>query len=628
MEDDSFYALLADHGEELFDDYDFEYLYCDDNGRPCVPPGQMFILLLLQMHDRCSDYEAVERARWDLRWSSALDIEPTVRLCGRSTLQEFRARVLLHEVAEKQFKSIIGLARKLGIVKGPLQVAIDTTPIFGRGAVRDTYNLIGDGIRKVGQTLARLEGDSAERWAARHHFTRYWDASSLKGEAEIDWNNDAQRRVFLNGLVADAERILHLADTRSKEVDENQAHKISEASALLRRIIIQDTEPDPNPPKGTGANEASLDDLGGAAATPSDGQTSTSPGATVDGNEAPQAETLEIVTATNQDPHLLSEMVRIRQGTVKDRIISVFDPEMRHGRKSASNLFNGHKLSIVNDTDNGLILSLGVLHGNAGDNEGALELVVQARENSGLPVEKAVADCAFGDGTTRQSFHDANIVLSAKVPAPRKNDQFPKSRFLLDLTSKVVTATCPEAKTTAEFDMARSRHGTEPTMRFRFSTDDCSPCPHRDECLRSIDKSRGWGRSLSLHPQEELLQQARRHQASPEFREDIRARQSVERSLAWCTAMGARQARYTGRRKTEFQMLMVAMVVNLKIIRTALIARELAQLSLAVHPRRLKATYSKKWGLISLQGNPRSSRHPSPHPRPGIQEIRGFRLAS
>ncbi len=44
---DSFHVLLADCGEKLFDDYNFQYLYCEDNGRPCVPPSQMFVLLYM-----------------------------------------------------------------------------------------------------------------------------------------------------------------------------------------------------------------------------------------------------------------------------------------------------------------------------------------------------------------------------------------------------------------------------------------------------------------------------------------------------------------------------------------------------------------------------------------------------
>ena len=137
----SFYALLAEFGEQLFDDYKFEYLYCEDNGRPCVPPGQMFTLLLLQMHDGCSDEESVERARCDVRWAAALDVELGSSFCGRSTLQEFRARVLLNEIAEKQFNSILKLARDRGILKGTLQVALDTTPILGRGLCKTRTTL-------------------------------------------------------------------------------------------------------------------------------------------------------------------------------------------------------------------------------------------------------------------------------------------------------------------------------------------------------------------------------------------------------------------------------------------------------------------------------------------------------
>lgn len=568
LDDDSFYALLADHAEELFDDYQFEYLYVEDNGRPCIPPGQMFTLLLLQMHDGCSDKEAVERARFDLRWLAALDMEPAVKLCGRSTLQEFRARVLLHEVAEKQFKSILGLARKLGIIKGPLQIAMDTTPILGRGAVKDTYNLIGDGIRKVGQVLAGLQDISAEQWAAHHDFTKYWTASSLKGEAGIDWNDEVRRRVFLNSLVVDAERILLLADTLAERAVEH-APKIREASALLRRIIIQDTTPRPEPPdKGGGKASTAANtrnEAGAGEASESESAAPEPERSEATPSEEPKSQSSE---GALEDPHVLEEMIYIRKGTAKDRIFSVSDPEMRHGRKSASNLFNGYKLSIVNDVESGLILSLDILSGGAGDNEGAFELVGQAQMNTGLSIEKAIGDCAYGDGATRRKFHDAGIDLSAKVAADRKGDLFPKSRFALDLTNMI--AICPSGKTSSLMDY-RSRQGySEPVRRLRFSGEDCKDCPHRDACLRAVDKKSTWGRSLELHSQEELLQRARHRQASPEFREEVRSRQSAEQRLARCIQLGGRQARYFGKSKTKYQMTMIALVTNLGVIQRAI----------------------------------------------------------
>ena len=49
----------------------------------------------------------------------------------------------------------------------------------------------------------------------------------------------------------------------------------------------------------------------------------------------------------------------------------VHDPEMRHGHKSSSRRFDGHKAAIVVDTDSHLITAVDVLPGNAPDNLGA-----------------------------------------------------------------------------------------------------------------------------------------------------------------------------------------------------------------------------------------------------------------
>ena len=55
----------------------------------------------------------------------------------------------------------------------------------------------------------------------------------------------------------------------------------------------------------------------------------------------------------------------IRDGVSRDRMMSVHDPEMRHGRKSSRRRFDGHKAAIVVDTDSQLITAVDVLPGNA-----------------------------------------------------------------------------------------------------------------------------------------------------------------------------------------------------------------------------------------------------------------------
>jgi len=74
------------------------------------------------------------------------------------------------------------------------------------------------------------------------------------------------------------------------------------------------------------------------------------------------------------------------------------------------------------------------------------------------------------------------------------------------------------------------------------------------------------GRTIQLHPQEALLQEARAFQASAAFRPYRALRQVAEHRLARMVQLGIRQARYRGTAKTLFQAFMVAAVANLTLI--------------------------------------------------------------
>src|SRR6266487_1803212 len=93
----NFYGFLASQRDELFRDEDFAGLYCRNNGRPSVPPSLLATALVLQAYDRVSDDEAKQCADYDLRWKVALGIELDVRPFAKSTLQEFRAQLIVHE---------------------------------------------------------------------------------------------------------------------------------------------------------------------------------------------------------------------------------------------------------------------------------------------------------------------------------------------------------------------------------------------------------------------------------------------------------------------------------------------------------------------------------------------------
>ena len=369
---DSFYGFLAAQRDRLFRDEDFAALSCPDNGRPSVPPSLLATALLLQTHDGVSDEEAKARADFDLRWKVALGIGLDARPFAKSTLQVFRAQLIAHEQVLALFRRSLAFAREVGYLTGrQVTAALDTSPIHGRGAVKDTYNLLADGIVQLLRALARRDGEVPDEWAVAHELGRYCGAS-LKGGAAIDWDDPAARRAFLHALVADADRLL------------------DDARQVLAGLAADEPEP-------AGVREAA--DL--------------------------------LAQLLNQDIERRDHGAAIRDGVSPDRVLAVHDPEMRHGRKSAAKRFDGHKGAIAVDTDSQLILAAAVLPGNAQDHEQALELVKGAEANAGVAVAEAVADCAYGDGETRQAFADAGRTLVAKVPQRRDQAHFPKDDFLI-----------------------------------------------------------------------------------------------------------------------------------------------------------------------------------------------------
>ena len=207
----SFYGFLASLRGQLFRDEEFAELYCPDNGRDSVPPSLVATALLLQAYDKVSDAEAKQRADFDIRWKVALGIEVEDRPFAKSTLQLFRAQLILHDRVRAVFQRSLQFARQTGYLKGRrMKVAVDTTYILGRGAVKDTYNLLADGIVQVVRALSDLDGTRPEEWALRHGLELYF-GSSVKGEAEIDWDNQKERQALLQKIVADADLVLELA---------------------------------------------------------------------------------------------------------------------------------------------------------------------------------------------------------------------------------------------------------------------------------------------------------------------------------------------------------------------------------------------------------------------------------
>lgn len=428
---DSFYGFLASQRDQLFCDEDFAEFYSADNGRPSVPPSLLANALLLQTHDQVSDEEAKARADYDLRWKVALGIEIDARPFAKSTLQLFRAQLILKEKMRAVFTRSLTYAKQAGHLKERrLRVLLDTTYILGRGAVKDTYNLLGDGIQQLCRVLAQTQQQELKDWVEANAFQAYF-GTSLKGQAAVDWEDEQSQQAFLQQIVQDAQRLQRLAqDTRAAlDKDHSQQEHIAQAGQLLGQLIEQDVE-------------------------------------------FPQGQ------------------AKMKEGVSRDRIVSVTDPEMRHGHKSSSKRFEGHKASVAVDAESQLFTEVEVLAGNAWDASDALRLVENSETNTGLSVEETVGDCAYGEGQTRQAFADAQRKLVAKVPNTGRKDQIHKSAFQIDL--QAMTCTCPAGHTTANLvamGFWPERDGVkQPKQSFAFSVAVCATCPLHIQCCQARNK--------------------------------------------------------------------------------------------------------------------------------------------
>ncbi len=425
----SFYGLLASRGAEWFRDEDFEALYRPEFGRPSVPPSQLCIALLLQTHDGVSDEEAIERSAYDLRWKVALGLDLEEKLCAKSTLQRFRAKLVIHEAFGAVFEGSVRACREAGLLgRKKLSVAIDTTPILGRGAVKDTYNLVSDAIRGLLEEICIVKSwelaDVVEEQGLGRHF-----ASSFKGAVELDWSNAKERRALVGRLVADARVALALAAQALRGFAKTAKHteELRKARTLLADLLAQDIDEEPE-----------------------DGQ-------------GPQ----------------------IRRGTARDRILSTTDPEMRHGRKSHSKTFDGYKASIVAETTSGVILATDIRAGNVHDSEGAARLVTKAAECAEQDVDCMLGDTAYGNMETRAEVEALGVEVVAKVPPGTRKGMFGLEDFRIE--KKRGVAHCPAGKRSRRRDEIR---GDDPGWRYVFSRNDCGPCALRNQCTKGTKTAR------------------------------------------------------------------------------------------------------------------------------------------
>ena len=232
IDKNSFYAKMHDLADKIITDDDFADMYCLNNGRTSVPPARITKALILQNYEGLSDREALEMLRFNIKWKYALDVPMDYEGFDRSLLVYFRARLLVNNKDKMVFKKTLQLAREAGLLKKEVDQVIDSTPMLGAGAVKDTYELLRDGIRKVLSSL-----DKKIKSKMNLSLKAYGKGYS---KPKINWDDKKERQELLSLLVSDVREVLSHVDVNEEDIDT----QLKSTASLLARIVSQDIEED------------------------------------------------------------------------------------------------------------------------------------------------------------------------------------------------------------------------------------------------------------------------------------------------------------------------------------------------------------------------------------------------
>ena len=327
-----------------------------------------------------------------------------------------------------------------------------------------------------------------------------FDYAKPRQKPDCDWRSKPAREALLTRVARDAERALRAVG----QVPElAAADRVAEAVALLRELIGQDFE--------------------------------------LDEDDVP----------------------RLRRGTAQGRILSVHDPEMRHGRKSQSQRFDGYKIHAAASVgEQPLLTAIDV--SPACDHDGQMAPALVDAQPHQLRPQRLLGDSAYGDSETREQLQERKVEVLAPVPEPPPTaGRIGKRDFRIDLQAGTVT--CPAGHRTRIGPPQRDGRRTA-----IFPDRLCHACALKLRCAPGRR-----GRKLDLRRREDLLQAGREALKDPPAREYLRrTRPLIERLLGLLThRYHARKSRYRGKRKAAFQAAWTAVVVNLHPIAAALRAQ-------------------------------------------------------
>ncbi len=202
---------------------------------------------------------------------------------------------------------------------------------------------------------------------------------------------------------------------------------------------------------------------------------------------AQQVQSQDVEVTANGTPQL-------RQGVAKNRRISVEDPTMRHGRKSRSQRFDGYKRHVLTDLEIGVVRAVGLTPANVPEAWISDAISNDLKAQDVTLVELQIDRAYLSSKLVRQRTEELKIYCKA-WPVRNRDGRLDKTAFVLDWEEQKIT--CPN-QITLPFEVG---------AKVQFPKSDCGNCPLQAGCTTNPR-----GRSISIHAEEQLLQEFRQRQ--------------------------------------------------------------------------------------------------------------------
>ena len=507
----SVHRFLAEHRLRLFPDELFGDLF-GPRGRPSVPGSVIAVVMVLQALEGCSDREAVERLRCDVRWKAAAGLGIDDEGFDSSVLTLWRQRLRASGRPERIFDAVREVASECGALSNKTQRALDSTVLYDAVTTQDTVTMVGAQIRRVRKLVPQVAA-----LVLGHDY-------DSRAKPVCDWGDPDERAWLVDELVTDAQAVLDVLE--GSRLTEDQA----QAAALLAVVAGQDVEADPKVPgrwriarRVARGRVISVVDPQALHARKSRSQRR-------DGYKAhicaePDTGLItaaELTTADTSDarvgPRLLNNDPTAPHNTNPDTT----DTADASSDTDTTDTADASSDTADTDTDTA-----------DADAEGFVGLVL--------------ADSAYASGEALDAFAAAGYDTAIKPinPKPRITGGFTRDDFTIDTDAQTVT--CPAGHTKA-VTSAAARFGAL-----------CRGCALRARCTTSST-----GRSVTVDQHHHRRQANKARWAQPATQGAYRQhRPMAERSIAWLTRNKARRVPYRGVAANHLWLTTRAAAVNL-----------------------------------------------------------------